>query len=141
MSFMDSISPGSLQFGMDAKLGKQDILPFLKDMPQAFQQQWPEGPLALRGQVEGNLLHMEFDDLAIELPTAFRASATGWADNLDKPDKLQADVQFKAETQNLGFAMTMMPREIQRSYRLPPMSAEGRVKTTGEEYQADITAR
>ena len=141
MSFTDSVSPGSLQFGMDAKLGKQDILPFLKDMPQAFQQQWPEGPLALRGQVEGNMRHMEFYNLLIDLPTAFNATATGWADNLDTPDKLQADVQFKAETQNLGFAMAMMPRDMQRSYRLPPMSAEGRVKTTGEEYEADITAR
>ena len=141
MSFTDSISPGNLRFGMEAQLGKQDIVPFMKDMPQAFLQQWPDQPLRLRGQLFGNMQYMAFDNLAVDLPTAFQATATGWARHLDKPEQLQADVQFKAETKNLGFIMAMMSRDMQRNYRLPPMTAEGRVKMDGEEYQADITAR
>jgi autotransporter translocation and assembly factor TamB len=85
--------------------------------------------------------HMDFHDLEVSLPTAFHATATGFAANLDDPQRLRADVQFTASTQNLGFVMAMLPGDMQRNYRIPPMSAQGRVKADGQQYYADITAR
>jgi hypothetical protein len=84
---------------------------------------------------------LEFDDLDVALPTVFYGNATGFVANVTEPAKLRADVQFKARTQNLACVMALMPRDMQRNYRLPPISAEGRVKADGARYFADVTAR
>ncbi len=141
LSLMDEIDPGKMRLQMNAKIGKQDVMTFLADMPQGFRQRWPDEPLSVSGQLRGNMQHMDFQDLDISLPSAFRATATGFAANLTDPKKLSADVQFKAQTRNLGFVMAMMPRDMQRDYRLPPLSAQGRVKVNGDQYFADVTAR
>lgn len=141
LSLMEPVDPGKMRLKMNASLGKQDIMPFLSDMPLAMRQRWPEYPLTVSGLLKGNMQHMDFHDLEVSLPTAFHATATGFAANLDDPQRLRADVQFKANTQNLGFVMAMLPRDMQRDYRLPPMSAQGRVKADGQQYFADIIAR
>ena len=140
LSLMEPVDPGKMRLKMNATLGKQDIMPFLSDMSAAMRQRWPEYPLTVSGLLKGNMQHMDFHDLEVSLPTAFHATATGFAANLDTPDKLRADVQFKANTQNLGFVMAMLPRDMQRDYRIPPLSAQGRVKADGQQYFADITA-
>lgn len=140
LSLMEPVDPGKMRLKMNATLGKQDIMPFLSDMPAAMRQRWPEYPLTVSGLLKGNMQHMDFHDLEVSLPTAFHATATGFAANLDTSDKLRADVQFKANTQNLGFVMAMLPRDMQRDYRIPPLSAQGRVKADGQQYFADITA-
>ena len=140
-SLMEPVDPGKMRLKMNASLGKQDLMPFMADLPAAMRQRWPEYPLTVSGLLKGNMQHMDFHDLEVSLPTSFHATATGFAANLDDPNRLRADVQFKANTQNMGFVKAMLPRDMQRSYRLPPMSAQGRVKADGQQYFADITAR
>lgn len=141
LSLMEPVDPGKMRLRMNASLGKQDLMPFMADLPAAMRQRWPEYPLTVSGLLKGNMQHMDFHDLEVSLPTAFHATATGFASNLDNPDILRADVQFAATTQNLGFVMAMLPRDMQRDYRIPPQSAQGRVKADGQQYFADITAR
>lgn len=141
LSLMEPVDPGKMRLRMNASLGKQDLMPFMADLPAAMRQRWPEYPLTVSGLLKGNMQHMDFHDLEVSLPTAFHATATGFASNLDNPDMLRADVQFAATSQNLGFVMAMLPRDMQRDYRIPPLSAQGRVKADGQQYFADITAR
>ena len=141
LSLMEPVDPGKMRLKMNASLGKQDIMPFMADLPAAMRQRWPEYPLTVSGLLKGNMQHMDFHDLEVSLPTAFHATATGFAANLGDPQRLRADVQFIANTQNLGFVMAMMPRDMQRDYRIPPLSAQGRVKADGQQYFADVTAR
>ena len=141
LSLMEPVDPGKMRLKMNASLGKQDLMPFMADLPAAMRQRWPEYPLTVSGLLKGNMQHMDFHDLEVSLPTAFHATATGFAANLDDPQRLRADVQFIANTQNLGFVMAMMPRDMQRDYRIPPLSAQGRVKADGQQYFADVTAR
>ena len=141
LSLMEPVDPGKMRLKMNASLGKQDIMPFMADLPAAMRQRWPEYPLTVSGLLKGNMQHMDFHDLEVSLPTAFHATATGFVANLDDPQRLRADVQFIANTQNLGFVMAMMPRDMQRDYRIPPLSAQGRVKADGQQYFADVTAR
>ena len=140
-SLMEPVDPGKMRLKMNASLGKQDLMPFMAELPAAMRQRWPEYPLTVSGLLKGNMQHMDFHDLEVSLPTAFHATATGFAANLDDPQRLRADVQFTASTQNLGFVMAMLPRDMQRNYRIPPLSAQGRVKADGQQYYADITAR
>ena len=141
LSLMDSIDPGKLRLRVDAQLGRQDLMHFLGDLPQSVRERWPYYPLSVKGSVKGNMDYMEFNDLDVELPTAFYGHADGFVANITDPKRLRADVQFKARTQNVGFLMAMLPRDIQRDYRIPPMSAEGRVKVDGVHYSADVKAR
>ena len=141
LSLMEPVDPGKMRLRMNASLGKQDLMPFMADLPVAMRQRWPEYPLTVSGLLKGNMQHMDFHDMEVSLPTAFHATATGFAANLDDPQRLRADVQFTASTQNLGFVMAMMPRDMQRDYRIPPLTAQGRVKADGQQYFADITAR
>ena len=141
LSLMDSIDPGKMRLRMDAQIGRQDLMHFMGDLPQAVRDRWPYYPLTVKGAVKGNMDYMEFKDLDIQLPTAFYANADGFVANVSDPKRLRADVQFKAKTQNLAFLMAMLPRDIQRDYRLPPMSAEGCVKADGAQYTANIKAR
>ena len=139
LSLTDSIDPGKMRLRMNAQIGKRTLMPFLADMPKDFQQRWPDQPLSVNGQLKGNLQHMDFNDLDVQLPGAFKATATGFVANLNDPSKLVADVQFKAQTQNLAFVMALLPRDMQRDYRLPPMSAQGRVTARGDYYAANMT--
>ena len=141
LSLMDSIDPGKLRLRVDAQLGRQDLMRFMGDLPQSVRDRWPYYPLSVKGAVKGNMDYMEFKDLDIQMPTAFYGKADGFVANVTDPKRLRADVQFDVHTQNVGFLMSMLPRDIQRDYRIPPMSAEGRVKVDGPHYSADVKAR
>jgi hypothetical protein len=92
LSLMEPVDPGKMRLRMNASLGKQDLMPFMADLPVAMRQRWPEYPLTVSGLLKGNMQHMDFHDLEVALPTAFHATATGFAANLDNPDMLRADV-------------------------------------------------
>jgi hypothetical protein len=141
LSLLDSIDPGKIRLRVDAQIGRQDLMHFMGDLPQVVRDRWPYYPLTVKGAVKGNMDFIEFKDLDIQLPTAFYVNADGFVANVADPKRLRADVQFKANSQNLGFLMAMLPRDIQRDYRLPPMFMEGRVKVDGARYAADIKAR
>ena len=142
LSFADSIDPGKLRLRLDAQLARQDLMPFMSALPKAMQERWPQYPLSVKGMVKGNMDYMEFSELDVSLPTAFEAQADGFVANLNDMKRLRADVTFKAQTQNLGFVMASLPRDVQRNYRLPNgIRAEGRVKADGEQYFADVVAR
>ncbi|MBR4920473.1 MAG: translocation/assembly module TamB domain-containing protein [Prevotella sp.] len=141
-SLMDKIDPGKMRMRMNAQLGKQDLMRFMGGMPQSFQQRWPNYPLSVKGSVNGNMDYMEFDGLDVSLPTAFHATATGFAANLTDPKRLRAKVQFKARTEDLGFITGMLPKDIQRDYRIPRgITAEGLVRADGAQYFADVVMR
>ncbi len=139
LSFSDSISPGKMYLWLDAQLSRQDLLPFMAALPKPVQARWPQYPLHLKGQVKGNLDYMEFNDLDVSLPTAFAATASGFAANIRTLSQMRADVRFNAQTQNLGFLMAAMPHDVQRNYRLPSLSVEGFLKADGPQYTADLT--
>ncbi len=141
LSFTDSVSPGQMHLWLDTQLSRQDLLPFMSSLPQGLQDRWPQYSLHLSGQVRGNLEFMEFSDLDITLPTAFSATASGFAAALTDPSRMRADIQFQAQSQHLDFLMAALPADLQRNYRLPALAAEGRLKVDGAQYTADLTAR
>ncbi len=141
LNLMDSLNPDNMQLDMKARIGKQDVVYFLQDMPMAFREKWPDQQLVIEGAVKGNMQYMEYNNLNVSLPSAFHATASGFVANLDNPDKLRADVDFDANTQNIDFVLSMLPRDMQRDYRIPNgISAKGRVKANGPNYMADIIA-
>ena len=142
LSLTDSIDPGKMHLKMEANIGKQDLMPFMAALPEAFRQSWPDRPMSVKGAISGNMQHMDFKDLELTLPQSIHLTATGFAANLNDPKHLLADVQFSANTEQIAFLNQLLPRNMQRDYRIPNgISAEGRVKAEGATYLADITAR
>ena len=142
LSLMEEIAPGKMRLRLNAQVGKQDLMLFLGDMPQSFQQRWPNYPLNMKGSANGNMNYMEFDGLDISLPTAFHATATGFAAHLTDPKRLRAKVQFEAKTDDLGFVTSLLPKDMQRDYRIPRgITAKGLLRADGAQYFADITMR
>lgn len=139
LSLTDSIDPGRMKLRMDAQLGRQDLLPFMSLLPPAMQERWPHYQLSLKGQLDGNMDYMEFSDLDVVLPTAFAVKADGFVTHLNDMKQLRADVQFEAQTQNLDFVMAVLPRDVQKNYRFPPLKTKGRAKADGAQYNADVT--
>ena len=142
LSLADSIDPGKMRLKLEANIGKKDLMPFMAALPEAFRQSWPDRPMNVRGSVSGNMQHMDFKDLELTLPQSVYLKATGFAANLNDPQHLLADVQFTANTEQISFLNQLLPRNMQRDYRIPNgIKAEGRVKAEGATYMADITAR
>ncbi|MBQ7419799.1 MAG: translocation/assembly module TamB domain-containing protein [Prevotella sp.] len=142
LSLLNPIDPGKMRMRLNAQLGKQDLMRFLGGMPQSFQQRWPNYPLSVKGSVNGNTDYMEFSGLDVSLPTAFHATVNGFAANLTDSKRLRANVQFKARTEDLSFITGMLPKDIQRDYRIPRgITAEGVVKADGHQYYADVAMR
>ncbi|MBR4566689.1 MAG: translocation/assembly module TamB domain-containing protein [Prevotella sp.] len=141
-SVMDSINPGQLQMGLNASLGKQDLMLFMADMPEQFCKRWPEWPLAVRGDIDGNMEKMFVRELEMTLPTAFSVKAHGSAANITDTERLIAQLDMEAQTYDLGFAMTLADPSIMRDYRIPSgMRMNGIVKADGPRYTANLTAR
>ncbi len=142
LSLMDPLNPGKMRMRVNAQLGKQDLMRFMGGMPQSFQQRWPNYPLSVKGSVNGNTDYMEFNGLDVALPTAFHATADGFVANVTDPKRMRANVRFKARTDNLDFVTGMLPKDVQRNYRIPRgITAEGLVKADGAQYFADVVMR
>lgn len=119
LNLMEPLSKDALHLRMKASLAKSDLLPFMASLPAALRERWPNHPLQLQGSVQGTLQHLSFTNLDVTLPTAFHATATGFVEHVDDPKRLRADVQFTASTQDLGFVNALLPRDVQRNYRIP----------------------
>ena len=135
LNVMDSVAPGSLQLTLDASLGREDLRQALGDqLPSS----WPDWPLSVKTQLDGNLQQANITRLDVDLPTKLHASAMGQVSNLTDTDRLLAQLNVDTQLQSLDF----LPADLlPPSVALRPMSISGDVQANGSRYHADLTAR
>ncbi len=120
ISVLDSINPGTFNLKADAEIGKGDLVLFMSGMPQSFKSSWPQYPLAIDVDVNGNLRQLNIDGFNLELPTAFRVNAEGFAANMDKKDDFVADIALDARSYNLNFLThSVLGKEFRKSFTIP----------------------
>lgn len=141
LNAFDTKNPGKIFVRLLASIGKQDIVRFAGAMPQKMIERWPNRPLTIRGSVNGNMRHIDFTGLNINLPTAFSMTANGYATNPTDMNRIQADVRLKAQTYNLAFVTCMLDPQLLRNYRIPAIGMNGRFHINGKQYDADFIAR
>ena len=150
----------SVRMRLNATVGKQDLTRLAGSLPQKMIERYPNYPMTLRGSVEGNMEHLQISGLDANLPTALHLNGSGTVDHLsellrptnpkgnitDALNKLKADINFQAESQNLDFLVSMLPADISKQYAIPhgltlkgTMNANGRQLQT--KFQANIPAR
>ena len=140
-STFDEQQPGAMKLRLNAQIGKQDVMRFAGDMPQTFMRNYPNQPISIKGSVNGNMQHMVFTGLHINLPTAFRLTANGVADHVTDLRKLKADITLNARTENMNFVLALADSALMRNYRIPGMAFDGTLKANGPRYTANLTLR
>jgi len=140
LNTFDATTPGQLNGTIHAKVGKQDLLRFMGDVPSDLKRRWPNQPLSIDGVARGNMEHMQFAGLNLRLPGAFQAKATGHVENLSDLKRLKANVDLDAKTQNIDFVKSLLDRDMQRQLRLPPTALKGNIQADGSRYTARLTA-
>ena len=137
----DDVQPGAMKVRLNAQIGKQDLIKFMGDMPKEFVRNYPNHPISIKGSVNGNMQDMSFTGLDINLPSAFRMSASGTAQNVTDLPRMKADVKLSARTENLNFALALADPKLMRDYRIPAMQIDGTLKANGTRYATDLVAR
>lgn len=113
-------NPGKLLAEIHGRIGKPDLMLFLQQsVPAEFCKRWPNHALAIDGTLKGNLNHLAIGNLHVALPSAFRLDANGWISQLAQIDRLRANIQLQAQTFHLGFATSMLPRDLMRQLNIP----------------------
>ena len=141
-AFSDSC-PGKIKLTASASLAKHDLMRFMADMPKAFRRQYPDKPLSLNAVVSGNLQRMDIRMLNAVLPSAMKINASGYATRLTDIKRIKANLNFKANTYNIGFLTSLAGKGGLGGVRIPKsMYLGGNVKTVGlKTYAADLTFR
>ena len=137
----DDVKPGAMRFRLNAQIGKQDLMRFMGDMPQEFVRNYPNHPISIKGSVNGNMQNMSFTGLDVNLPSAFRMTASGTAQNVTDLARMKADIKMSARTENMNFALALADAKLMRNYRIPAMQIDGTLKANGTRYTTDLTAR
>lgn len=142
MNAFDKEHPGNAYLRLLASVGKQDILRFaggaLKALPSDFMRRYPNAPLNVKMSVNGNMRHVDLNGLDLSLPTAFHASARGSVTHPASVKRMRADISMKAQTWNLWFVSSLLPKSLSRQFRLPALKMESRVKAVGQHYAVQM---
>lgn len=137
----DDNNPGVMRLNLDASIGKDDVLQVLGMMPLQFVLRWPEQPLALHADMNGNMRKLNIREASAKLPTAFALALNGKAGNLTDLDRLFADVDLDARADNISFLMPMLGLDGNSSVRIPNgITLKGNCKANGPQYAAEFVA-
>lgn len=130
---------GELNIHLDGKVGKDDVMALLGDLPESFVQAYPDKELELCLKANGNMKKLELEKAEIRLPGAFDLEAKGYGVWLHKPDKREADLALEGRTDNLGFLLDYLPEESRGNWNIPRhMTLTGDAKMRREQFKTDL---
>lgn len=100
-------SSGLVSAHLEAELGKQDMAKVLGGRDSLFVQTYPNQPLRIRTEADGNLNRLELKTLSAQLPGAFELNAEGRLLHLTDTLKRGGEFQLKAEAHRMDFLQTI----------------------------------
>lgn len=131
---------GDVKFNGHALLSKRDIARLLPDLPAALLREWPDEPLSLDGDVEGNADHVDIRRLKAVLPSAFDLSVSGYANHWTDSLRRQAHADVSGVTRNMRFATAILDSDTRRAVRIPyGTGLKGTVDVEGPACQTNLT--
>lgn len=130
--------PGIINADIDASLGKEDLLFAIGSMPKQFCEKLPTKPLHIKMTGKGNLRHVDIKEAYAQLPSAFSAKLSGYADNPMNMDRIKAALKMDVTTQDLSFIKALLPENVQGMIDVPALHANANLKIDGRNYDADF---
>ena len=130
---------GRLTARFNALIGKQDVLLFAGELPDAFKDAYPFRPLVVQAGTEGNLKSMQISRFKIDLPGAFSLDGGGELYNLMDSVTRSAAIDLKMRTGNLNFLTALADMKPGAPLVIPDsMLLDARLGMEGPEYDARL---
>ena len=141
---MDALSAhntnGKVKASIDAAIGKRDLMLLAAGaMPAGIKDSWPDRPLIIKGEADGNLQSVLIPTISVELPTVFALNANGNAKGFmalaDNPysNDFSAALHADLRTQDMSTLSAYIPSPI----NIPTAHATLDMSVKGADY--DIT--
>ena len=141
-TFADDRDPGKMKMRLNAQIGKQDMIRFMGDLPQAFIQSYPNQPMNIKGSLNGNMQEMELTGLIISLPSAFNMNINGTAGMAPQSQSPKCDLKVNARMQDMNFLLAFADPALRKDYSIPQgITLDGTIKADGKNnYSTNLIA-
>ena len=115
------LSTGRLSAGLNAYIGKEDVMLFAGGWPDSFKDAYPFRPLVVRAGTDGNLKQMQISRFTVDLPGAFSMKGGGILENLADSLTRSGTIGLDMITQNLNFLTCLLYTSIQATLSEPAL--------------------
>lgn len=140
-AFADSL-PGHFRADARGQVGRRDLMLIVgSSLPADMRRHYPNKPLVVAGRVHGNLQQLRLKDMHLAMPGVFKGRVDGFMYHLTRPERLRADLDLHARTQDLSFVSAMLSRDLRHTLRIPQgIGFDGRVRLNGSQYSSTFVA-
>lgn len=133
---------GKIQAKLNARLGKQDVLTAAGMLSEEFKKAYPDKPLTLVAEADGNFSSLHLRRLDGNWPGILEWKASGTMEAVTDSIRRSGEIKLQAETGNLDFILSLLPPAQQEQFRIPPgMTLEGEATMADQAYQGRLTLR
>jgi hypothetical protein len=130
---------GRLSAGLNAYIGKEDVMLFAGGLPDSFKEAYPFRPLVVCAGTDGNLKQMQISRFTVDLPGAFSMKGGGILENLADSLTRSGTIGLDMITQNLNFLTALTGEAPNGTIVIPDsMNLKARVELKGPEYKANL---
>ena len=127
MSLLENPTQGNLRLTTDSKISLPEVTRLYPDLASTLKGIPQSRPLAVRGNVSGNLGHLRLDRVNVDLPQVITAQANGTVNNLNDMKRISGDLDINAKTGNLNSLKgQFLDKATAAQVNLPPMALNGR---------------
>lgn len=143
MSMFDASNPsGSMKLTTDCSIDLREISTALPALAAATKSIPSRYPIKVKGTLEGNTRDIDIKNGAIEIPGHIKATMGGNIKNVTDPKKIQVNLNFDANLDNVEFAKKeFLSKDVQKQFNLLPMKLKGNVKYNPNEIAGNIDMR
>ena len=99
---------GSIQAGIMADIGKNDLFRFVTGMPEDFRKDFPAEPVRIRAGVDGSLNRMRITGVSAEIDGHVCLTAEGWLNDVTDSAKMAAHLDMDGVFPDMKFAQSLM---------------------------------
>lgn len=130
----DAHPDGALSLHIDADIAPQDIKTGGRGfVPDDLLKVWPNTPLAVEAEMEGNLAAVSLRSVAVRMPGVAGVSLRGHGEDLASALR-KGQVHFAADVTDFGRLKAFLPQDVAGSFDIPRgTSLTGDVKMDGDQ--------
>ena len=118
-SSLEEHPKGNLNASLNAYFGKEDLCIVAASLPEDFMNQYPESPMRLTVNVEGNMDDLRLTQGELTLPEAFQVNLSGRMEALMDSLRRSGEIQLDTRGGNLDFVLAMLPPEQRDQFAIP----------------------
>lgn len=139
MSLFNEDPTGSMRVKTKSSIDLREINSVMPSMRSLTKSIPSNHPIKFNGTFDGNTRDLDISDGELDIPGFVKANVKGNIKNITTPDKMQADVNFDADIDNVDFAKKeFLDKDLQKQVNIVPMKLKGNVKYAPGSVAGDI---